>query len=432
MTVVKRKEVTRAPAEEAPGSLIKKQAHLGKEATLDVLHAIKNNNMSLTSSWREIEMTYGTGIFCYFKFAKDIAWFHVPLLALQLLFYVNIFSTDGLPMFPSYVSSTHLPLWRIVNMLSIALTFAFPIFYYYKTHSYYQQRGIADEDKLSNDVITENVKITSMQRIPRYALTYSVFLVSMVLQAAALIGLDTWALRMTDVKQEDGGSFRLTVLQTCASILITLARTAFDTLTPILTDYEKHEKISKRRSHNMFKFMLFRLSSVFILTFLQGYNTKECPIGVLGNMYLVYVMTDLILSNLLEWAVPIASWVFRSTTTKSNAQDTRPAWDTDQEYMEIIYRQFVIYSGLASFPMVTFIGLIIAALEIYLDLARLIYVCKKPQRTVRSMKGMVTAYMILSALLAVANWGGASLYTIWGNYWCTWPQGCNTCPIINN
>jgi hypothetical protein len=282
---------------------------------------------------------------------------------------------------------------------------------------------LRDDDDINEDnIIQENRNIRQIDRLHRYLASYSVFFLLHAIQMGLLFYLDSKVLKIDMTQAEKGFSNTLMFEQIFISTLLAISKAGFDTVAPMLTEFEKHRTWIDFRYHNCFKLALFRLTSIFLMTFLRGYYATGCTIEVLGYVYLVHVITDLVVSNIIEWAVPLVQWMIQAR--KGNVEEARPQWDTDEEYLEIIYRQFVIYSGMAAFPMISLFGLIISALEIYLDKARLIYICKKPKRTNSSMKAMVTAYMLLSAILAVANWGGGALFMLNGNYWAK-----ETCPI---
>ncbi|KAL0478056.1 hypothetical protein AKO1_012916 [Acrasis kona] len=424
-----------------PVAAVKAQAEGVVNAVEDVIGEMtkKQGDVSIFSSWTTIRETYGVGVYNYFKFAKDIALLHIPLLGLQLYLYWVTYTEEGstFSIFPSDLTMPYLNLWRLVNVICIFLTFAFPITYFFKTKFWYDKENIIDGDSSRpEDVIKENVNYTFNQRALRFLLSYAAFFAMYLSQIVLLVTLDVWQTKLTHQKETSGSTTALTFAQLAASIGLTISRSAFDFVAPMLTDFEKHRSKTDVRRHNCFKLVLFRLASLFIMTFMRGYYATDCAIDVLGNVYLVHVIFDLVLSNILEWASPIAAWMF-STALSANkdAEDNKPEWDTDQEYLEIICRQYMIYAGLPSFPMVALFGLVIAFLEVYLDLARLIYVCKKPRKTNSSMKGVTVAYLLLAAALSVLNWGGGSLYTMTGSYYCnphyTKSNSCTLCPLFS-
>jgi hypothetical protein len=416
------------------GKAIDTDVAQSKQATVGVIKAITTDApLSVFSSMSEIEHHYGSGVRAYFRFANDIAWLHVPLLFLQLMLYVIVYQDYGtlFGLYPSHFPPQYLPLWRNINAACIALTLIFPVFYFFKTQWTYEIKDIRDENVVQDDIIEANKNITSLGRVHRYLITYTIFAILHAIQVGVLVYLDSWSIKVANQQKtgEETSGKNLLLTQIILTTVLTIFRSLFDMVAPMLTNFERHKTNTTYRYHNCFKLVMFRLTSIFLMTFLRGYYATECSIDIIGHVYLVHVLTDLVVSNILEWAVPVASWMFTATfAKKGNVEEARPAWDTDEEFLEIICRQFAIYSGLASAgPLFAFIGLVIAALEVYLDKARLIHVCRKPKKTVASMKGMTTLYMIISTLLALANWGGGSLYTIVGHYWST---GAMTCPIL--
>ncbi len=128
------------------------------------------------------------------------------------------------------------------------------------------------------------------------------------------------------------------------------------------------------------------------------------------------------MSIIFDWVVP---WVvyklkmrFLKKHTKGSDEDMRPDFDVAEEYIEIIYRQHIIYSGMPAFPGIPFIALFTNVLNLLLDKARLLKVCRRPPKTMGSFKTPIAFFMMLSAILVAINWGGGNIYTLIGFYWC--------------
>jgi hypothetical protein len=171
----------------------------------------------------------------------------------------------------------------------------------------------------------------------------------------------------------------------------------------------------------MFKLMLFKLLTLTILSFIKGFFAASCFITIIGTAYLTQIVSDLILFTLFDWVVPLAVFKFKErfvSKGKGSDEDQRPSFDVGEEYIELIYRQHLIYSGMPAFPGITFVALFTNCLNLLLDKARLIKICKKPPRTLGSLKTSVAFFMLLSAILSCINFGGGSVYTLVGYYWC--------------
>jgi hypothetical protein len=125
---------------------------------------------------------------------------------------------------------------------------------------------------------------------------------------------------------------------------------------------------------------------------------------------------------LFDWVVP---WIifkikvkFIKAHTKGSDDDLRPDFDVGEEYIELIYRQHIIYSGMPAFPGIPFIALVTNVLNLALDKSRLLKLCKRPPKTMGSLKTPISFFMLLSALLCLINFGGGNVYTMIGYYWC--------------
>ena len=71
-----------------------------------------------------------------------------------------------------------------------------------------------------------------------------------------------------------------------------------------------------------------------------------------------------------------------------------------EEYLEVIYRQFIIYQGMSASPILPVFGFIGGILELSFDKIRLLKFCKKPPHTNASIRTMLTFFLIFISAIA--------------------------------
>jgi len=225
----------------------------------------------------------------------------------------------------------------------------------------------------------------------------------------------------------------LTLISLAISIVIAFVNFLWKKACTRLTNFEKHRTWSGYRTHNTIKLLFFKLINVFVMGFTKGLFNVPCVVRSLGNQYLIQILLDFFVFNSIEIAVPYLVYLFKKATNKGSDEDAKSEFDVSEEYLEIIYRQYVIYCGMTSFPMITFVACISSVLELYFDKLRLLRFCRKPPMINGSAKSVVTFFLIVIAILPMMNWGGGNLYTLIGVFWCNTSNNleCEPCRIFS-
>jgi hypothetical protein len=71
---------------------------------------------------------------------------------------------------------------------------------------------------------------------------------------------------------------------------------------------------------------------------------------------------------------------------KGSNDSVRPEFDLAEEYLELIYRQFIIYLAFAIVPLVPVLGLLANIVEYRVDKYRLLRICQQPRGLQGSMR----------------------------------------------
>lgn len=132
----------------------------------------------------------------------------------------------------------------------------------------------------------------------------------------------------------------------------------------------------------------------------------QCEIGNLGNQFLTLLLADLILNNFIRLAYPFFGWKVAACCsgkkTSRESDDCRIEFDIAVNYLDLLYRQFVIYLGTPFVPFLPLLGIFINLIQIPVDKWRLLKWCETPPHLSGSMKHFLVFFLLISALVSIA------------------------------
>jgi len=200
----------------------------------------------------------------------------------------------------------------------------------------------------------------------------------------------------------------------------------------VLTRMERHRTWSTFRSHNTLKFFLFKMLNVLIMYASRvlvprfcphipkvqkycivsnpdGSNselTSACDFSSVGQQFFFILLLDLTVQNF--WEV-FSAW----GKAKCNAQkgmmgegsndSVRPEFDVAEEYLEVLYRQFIVYLAFSIFPVVAVFGIVCNIVEYKVDKYILLRICQHPRGLQGSMKNFLTFFLLTTAGVALVS-----------------------------
>jgi len=137
-----------------------------------------------------------------------------------------------------------------------------------------------------------------------------------------------------------------------------------------------------------------------------------------GSKFLVMILVDVKVFNGVEFGIPLIKTFLRnhiSRLKKNTGSDesVKPEFDIAQEYLEIFYRQFIIYLGMTVFPALAILGFIANILEYPLDRIRMLRICQRPKRIDLSMKRFLLFWLILIAVAATFAPPQGAFWVMW-------------------
>lgn len=352
-------------------------------------------------------------------------------------------------LYSSNYSSKIIWVWRGTNVAAIMITVAFGPMYWIITQRSFLKRELLDYEEtflqMDDDAIPENKNVTRLKKFFRFCGSYGIFLSLLIIQLVVVAGLTflqnfTAIYKVFKISSSGGTSIVtneliLTPISIGISCIIGLMNYIWNQLCYSLTQFELHGTWSAFRSHNTFKLLFFKLISLLIMGLAKGFFAIPCILTVLGNQYIVQILLDVLVFNAIELFFPWLIFKLRRNKGNKSDEEMRPDFDVAEEYLELIYRQYTIYCGMAAIPILPLIATAATILELYLDKFRLLKICKKPPRTSSSIKSVVAFFLMFSSMLSVVNWGGGSVYSLIGYYWCNHlpsSPGCGQCHILQD
>eukprot|EP01133_Synstelium_polycarpum_P007744 gene7744-9075_t len=390
-------------------------------------HEHTKHNLTMGCSINDIESKFGIGIYLYFDFLRFCIFINAVLLAGVLvnlvphLYYETsagafkgysirdaVFVTINLA---SYVARETRLLYYWSTFGCIVLSFLMGPIYAWRINRYFRKRSLLDfEDGFEHDdEIKENITVSHGSRLFRYLVSNTIFVLLIGLSAVCTIFV---------LKTVNDYKIMTNILTTSlvSAVIIRVINVIYEFICLYLTHFEKHRTWTNFRNHNTLKLFVFKVINVLVLYLLRdkifrGLTNETiiegCPLIDVGSQFLFILVLDLTIQNIWEIIYSLALariGKFIGKHGKKSTEYYKPEFDLADEYIEILYRQFIVYLGLSIYPLVTVFGILCNFVEIYVDKYRLLRICRRPHRIQGSMKKFLTFYLLIVAVVSVASY----------------------------
>uniref|UniRef100_A0A7S1CFR8 Anoctamin transmembrane domain-containing protein n=1 Tax=Bicosoecida sp. CB-2014 TaxID=1486930 RepID=A0A7S1CFR8_9STRA len=381
---------------------------------------------SLCSSLDEIKKEYGRGVFVYFHMLRFVGLGNLVMGLIALAAFLGADSEgivdDGVAtMFlSSYPAASH-GAWAATSVLMLLAGIAIgPGYRRYQAFLSKKWTGADREEEIErDDAIIEydkngaRITISSSSRRCRKYVSVFVFVLVLVAQ-----GVLQWLLHVALADASDNTTAQI------IAVVITVLNIVWKTIGKKLTIFEKHETWTSYREWDTGKVFLLKLFNLVILyivktvTAQSGNNADECPLKALGYQFFWLIVYDLTLNNMVELAAPLAmTFVYKKLGwTKGKGDNaSKPRFDLAEEYVEVLYRQFVVFLGMLVFPLLAMVSAFAFVLEHWLDKARLLYICQKPTKREEPLRGKLVMWLYgLTCLAALASFPNGAAWVLGG------------------
>lgn len=380
---------------------------------------------------------FGVGIYLYFDYLMYLIGTNVVLLILGIVSFALHVNNDDFVSVEPYgrfsfffydetLWSNSKTEWLWINIIACIFWFLFGPIYSKRIRSYFKKR---DRDSVdigeinfeeyidAEDFIKANEHITHQGRICRIAMGYIVFVVVLGIStiatfflvamstSKAVVGLDTSSILVSAI---------IAVFMTCVNMV-------WKRVCVWLTRLECHATWTKFRQHNTLKFFLFKMLNVLTMYASRILVPRICPhlpalrdfcsdtsclTSTVGVQLLFLLVFDLTVQNVWEILLGVVRAKLakrRGMLGKGSNDSVRPEFDLAEEYLELIYRQFIVYLAFAIIPLVPILGLIANIVEYRIDKYRLLRICQHPRGLQGSMRNFLTFFLFTTAAVALAS-----------------------------
>jgi len=199
-----------------------------------------------------------------------------------------------------------------------------------------------------------------------------------------------------------------------------------------LTNFEQHYTWTKYKSHHITKYFVFKILNISLLFLMRWIvqnhsnllfvfpyyakiassalqNVKSvCNISSDADQFFFLLIIDFtairlvtLFLNWFQFACYGCCHPDLSKKERSRSDKGRPDFDIAEEYLELLYRQYLIYLAIPIFPSVALMALVLGAVEYPLDKFVLLKLSKTPPFLSGSMRSYVVFYMFIIAIAAM-------------------------------
>eukprot|EP01111_Echinosteliopsis_oligospora_P011352 TRINITY_DN3732_c0_g1_i1.p1 TRINITY_DN3732_c0_g1~~TRINITY_DN3732_c0_g1_i1.p1 ORF type:complete len:488 (+),score=77.10 TRINITY_DN3732_c0_g1_i1:189-1652(+) len=424
----------------------------------DAANEHKRYHYSMQISRETLGQKFGVGIFLYFDFIIYLIWTNLALSVLGIVAFAYHAHTD--PWVGSTVQKFYYifyndeawaPVhdqWRNIGIAQIVLVFLFGPIYSTKAYLYMKKKDVEvsvdsvdyhlhQYAKLA-DEIKSNKDVSSANRYMRFFFSYLIFVI--VLAASAFVEFLLLTISISGIAVDTIPQASL-IVSAVIAIFIKAMNMIWQRVCVLLTRLERHDTWTHFRNHNTLKFFVFKMLNVLTMYASRILVPYICPLvprfaqfcdrasincdtRSIGVQLFFILIFDLTLQNLWEliYTQFKKAWAKKEGELGTRSNDHfRPQFDVAEEYMELFYRQYIIYLAFPIFPLVPILGLICNAVEYRVDKYRLLRICKHPKGMQGSTRNFLTFFLFATAAVALAG-------PPFGNAWVISGKASSLCP----
>jgi len=199
-------------------------------------------------------------------------------------------------------------------------------------------------------------------------------------------------------------------------------------LCEVLTILEGHYTWTDYRQHLTIKYYLFKIISLAVIFVsrlvvhlkkdwvlqnitIYGIISKDtssalaqaCTLEIDSEQFLILILVELTATRA---TAIIGPWFYYKLWAKCNeagpfSDHGRPDFDVAVEYLQVLYRQFLLYLGMTIFPWIVLIGMIGNLIDYPINKWYLLTITRTPPLLRGSMRSFLVFFMFLTSLISV-------------------------------
>jgi len=273
------------------------------------------------------------------------------------------------------------------------------------------QYSVATDDCV--DKIDYGTQIpTANERFYRRLISVLVFVSVLVLQ-----GVINYYAQKATKSLGDG------IIALVLSSIIRVVNFAWSVICRKLTEFEKHLYYSDHRRWDCFKMFVFKVLNVLVLFYVKRLeilnSNDDCPLRSMANQFAILILFDISVTQIFEIGIPYiqAKWLNpqKENSGDKSYEDSKPQFILSDEYVEIVYRQFLVGLGFFVFPLLPLLALLGSLIEYWADKFRLLRVAGKPKRTNQTYKNVLTFFFFFSGLGLLLGYPNGAIWILSGS-----------------
>jgi len=277
--------------------------------------------------------------------------------------------------------------------------------------------------------IERNLRTSSMSRFVRRLLSFLLFVLCLIIAIviqAVVVFRKVASVDLVEYIPDASLGVSFTSISVW-DFLVMLVNNALDFLGKRIAGWCTHLEAHKRRithsKHKTIKLFIFKFAVVNTMYITQKivyvnnyYYMNECPMRSVASKFLVFMIMNLTVGNILNWMVPL--WRNRGIKkAKAKSKPYKPIqFDIAFEYMELFYRQYIMYLGMTVLPVIVPICILINLVEYISDKYRLLALSRETKKVVLSAFNQwayfVPFTMSVLAILAFVAWPDGGMWSL--------------------
>lgn len=229
------------------------------------------------------------------------------------------------------------------------------------------------------DMMTQNNYITSKKRLIRVVTSYVLMFFILAGSGVATYYVTNYCKLFS--KYFKLNSFATPIILSTSNIAI---QYSWKAMCILLTKFEKHETHTKYKKHIFSKIFIFKFLNIIVFYVAQYFvdaistTQTDCPLFGVGAQFLVNYLCDVGMFYITGIIWPILYYyilICKGLKSKQKVDVSKYTFDIVEEYIDMIYRQFVLYLAGIIIPMIYVLGFVVGIIEYYfINRIRIIYV----------------------------------------------------------
>eukprot|EP00760_Papus_ankaliazontas_P007607 PhM_4_TR13395/c0_g1_i1/m.7084 len=219
------------------------------------------------------------------------------------------------------------------------------------------------------------------------------------------------------------------------AVVVGLLNLTYGLVADLLTEFEKPKTMRQFKTSNTLKLLLFKLGNVITVYAAKTYSSvQDCAYDVIGQQFLYILVVDITVMNVLEMLLPRVTsrlrryMALRNKDDLQSDQDLLPPFDVSYEYLDTIYRQYLVYMAMTVFPLSVVLSWVGQVLEYWLDKYKLLRVAGKPKRmdySFRSQGIMIMVFQVIAFAAAMLTPYAGVIWVLSGDTSSATAKDCN-------